>query len=77
MFAHTDTSPDRLAYPVGWYRQGKQAARLMDRLLNGGRPVQLPVKATGHHLALNLSLAAKDRLNRREAELTQEDKFVW
>ncbi len=73
---HTDTSPDRLACPVGWYRPGKLAARLKDRLLNGGRPGQLPVKATGHHLAFNLSLAAEDRLNLPEACLAQANQIV-
>ena len=74
---HTDTSPDRLADPVSWYRPGKQAARLMDRLLNGGRPVQLPVKATGHHLAPNLSLAAEDQFKLPEACLAQANQIVW
>jgi putative tryptophan/tyrosine transport system substrate-binding protein len=64
------------AYSVDWYRQGRQAARLVDRLLKGATPAQLPIEAAESYLTLNLSLAARHRFNLPDAYLAQADQIV-
>lgn len=64
------------SYSVDWFKQGKQAARLLDRILKGAKPAELPVEAAESFLTLNLAVAAKYGFEVSDQFLSQADNIL-
>jgi putative tryptophan/tyrosine transport system substrate-binding protein len=65
-----------VTYAGDWFALGQQAARLVDQILKGTKPVDLPVETAEHFLRINLKTATALGLDIPDAILRQADTII-
>jgi putative ABC transport system substrate-binding protein len=74
---HVEKDGALLGYGSSYYLQGKQAALLMDKVLRGVPPGELPIeRAKVHQLILNLAVARETEVTFRPEVLNWADDLV-
>lgn len=65
-----------VTYAVDWFAVGQQAARLVDQILKGAKPADLPVETAEHFLHINLKAATAIGLTIPDDILRQADLVI-
>jgi putative ABC transport system substrate-binding protein len=65
------------AYGPDYYASGRQAARLVDKIIKGARPADIPVESNPHiELVVNLKVARAIGLQIPPAVLSRADRII-
>ena len=65
-----------VTYASDWFAMGQQAARLVDQILKGTKPADLPVETAEHFLRINLKTATAMGLDVPDEILRQADMVI-